>query len=165
MTPPPSEHSAGVLVFHDSDESPPTRTHLVLDYGRHWDLAKGHLEPGESDLQAALRELAEETGLTSVELIPGFVRRIEYVFRRRQTPVHKFVTYFLARTTSTRVRLSEEHVGYAFLNLESAQRRLTYPAARQLLRDAESHLSRESSQTSLNTPQPPATIAPESKHE
>ena len=33
-----------------------------------WDLPKGHVEPGESNAQAALREVSEETGLKHLEL-------------------------------------------------------------------------------------------------
>lgn len=33
-----------------------------------WDLPKGHVEPGESGEQAALREVGEETGLDGVQL-------------------------------------------------------------------------------------------------
>lgn len=33
-----------------------------------WDLPKGHVEPGETTAQAALREVEEETGLTDVRL-------------------------------------------------------------------------------------------------
>src|SRR5271155_3174876 len=43
------------------DEGPPE--------GTHWATPGGGLEPGESHRQAALRELAEETGWTDIELL------------------------------------------------------------------------------------------------
>ena len=39
---------------------------LVFEtYSKCWSLPKGHIEAGETDVQAALRELFEETGLTA----------------------------------------------------------------------------------------------------
>jgi len=45
------ERSAGFVIFR----CPPLSSHeyLLLDYGRHWDFAKGHVEEGEDDLAAA----------------------------------------------------------------------------------------------------------------
>ncbi len=50
--------SAVVFVHNDRGELLLTRV-----TSRGWDVPGGHLEPGESPGQAALRELAEETGL------------------------------------------------------------------------------------------------------
>lgn len=41
---------------------------LVLRAYRNWDFPKGLVEPGEEPLDAALREVAEETGLRGLEL-------------------------------------------------------------------------------------------------
>ena len=41
---------------------------MMLRRGR-WDLPKGHVEPGESHEEAALREVAEETGLQQVSIV------------------------------------------------------------------------------------------------
>ena len=45
-----------------------------------WDLPKGHVDPGESDLEAAFRELEEETGIaeSEVDLDPSFVFEHQY---------------------------------------------------------------------------------------
>ena len=67
----PIARSAGVLVYR----IPPRRKgpeFLVLDYGRFWDYPKGHVEKGEDDVAAALREMREETGVAQVELHEGF---------------------------------------------------------------------------------------------
>ncbi|MHB8361883.1 MAG: NUDIX domain-containing protein, partial [Thermoplasmataceae archaeon] len=44
------------------------------------DLPKGHIEKGETEKEAALRETKEETGL-SVEIIDGFKEIQEYTYR------------------------------------------------------------------------------------
>ena len=45
------------------------RVLLVSQHGTSWSLPKGHIEPGESPLEAARREIHEETGVTRLELI------------------------------------------------------------------------------------------------
>jgi 8-oxo-dGTP pyrophosphatase MutT (NUDIX family) len=62
--------------------------------GRRWQLPKGHIEEGETSEQTAVREVREETGVTSrvVAPLPG----VEYWFvERGARRVHKQVDYFL----------------------------------------------------------------------
>jgi bis(5'-nucleosidyl)-tetraphosphatase len=135
------ERSAGIIVFRLSDQQPPARLYLLLDYGRHWDYAKGHVHKGESDESAALRELAEETGIVDVAIMPGFREQITYFFRsRNRRTVRKTVVFFLGQTTTKTVSLSHEHVGYAFLPYEQAIAQVTYPTARSVLEKAEAFL-------------------------
>lgn len=135
-----TERSAGVIVFRSSGTSPPQRLYLLLDYGRYWDYAKGHVEKGETDRDAALRELHEETGIDSATLLPDFAHEITYFFRtRRRGVIRKTVVFFLARTDSDEVTLSREHVGFAFLPYPEAKDRLTYANAKELLRLADEH--------------------------
>ena len=58
---------------------------LLLQYPQgHWDLPKGHVEADDDNRQATmLRELAEETGITDVTVLEGFVERSEYSFRHK----------------------------------------------------------------------------------
>lgn len=87
--------AAGVLVM--TRTAP--RQFLLMRHPNRWDLPKGHAERGESPRQTALRELAEETGLTPsrLELDEGFEFVIEYPVRYRgdATPRQKRVHYFL----------------------------------------------------------------------
>ncbi|WP_338701002.1 NUDIX hydrolase [Streptomyces sp. Q6] len=65
-----------------------------------WFTPGGGLEGDETRDQAALRELAEETGITDVELGPVLWRRIcSFPFDGRRWDQDEW--YFLARTTST----------------------------------------------------------------
>lgn len=136
-----AERSAGFVVFHSqtgtSFPTKPTVQWLILDYGRHWDLPKGHLQSDEDDLTAALRELKEETGIADLHVIPGFRHEIHYFFRNRKRQlVRKTVAFFLAEVASRDVLLSDEHVAYEYLPFDLAMARITYAGTRAVVRAA-----------------------------
>src|SRR5688500_9065971 len=143
------ERSAGFLIFHRRARDDAVR-YLLLDYGRHWDFAKGHVDPGETDIEAAIRELREETGIRDLVPVPDFEREIVYFFRSaRHGLIRKTVVFFLAEVTKPDVILREEHVGYDFLPIEPAVKRATFAAAKELLRAADARLTEASSATSM----------------
>ena len=134
------ERSAGVLVFRR--DAGGRRLFLLLDYGRHWDYPKGHLEAGEDDEAAALRELREETGLVGADLVAGFSHTVRYHFySSRKKHVEKDVIFFAAEVDSAAVTLSHEHRGYAWLDREAAMGQLTFDNARNVLRAADDFLA------------------------
>jgi len=67
---------------------------LVRNPDAAWEFPKGGLEVGETEVQAALRELREETTLTRVRLIPDFRDEVHYKFRRGGREIQKTVVFF-----------------------------------------------------------------------
>jgi len=163
---PRHERSAGFVLFRDDPDAPGGRAYLLLDYGRHWDYPKGHVEPGEDDYAAAVRELREETGIADPERVEGFTHEVEYYFRSgTRGLIHKIVVFFLGRTRTADVTISHEHVGFAYLPYEAALQRLTYGSARAALRAAEARLRgaaavQEAAQPELPFPSTPVDPAP-----
>lgn len=128
------EKSCGVVVFKESAK----REYLLLHYpGGHWDLAKGHVEKGEDEKQTALRELEEETGITSVTLIPGYREVISYKYHRGKQLSTKEVVYFLGKTEENAIQISHEHQDFIWLPYTEAVEKLTFENAKELVRKAE----------------------------
>lgn len=66
---------------------------IELQDGQRWQLPKGHIEPGESAEEAAVREVREETGVHGRPLAP--LPTIDYWFTDEGRRIHKTVDYFL----------------------------------------------------------------------
>lgn len=132
------ERSSGVVLYHGLP-----RHYLLLHYpSGHWDFPKGHVEKSETDLQAALREVEEETGIRDVEIHQGFQHAFDYHYKRDKALCHKTVTYFVGRVASRDVRLSHEHQGFVWLPYTEALARITYSNAKELLVKADAFLAK-----------------------
>ena len=86
------EVSAGVALVWQG------RVLVIRIRSTRFELPKGHLEQGESSQQAALRELAEETGLESEARCLRLLGEVRYTFQHRGSTIRKQVSYFLATT-------------------------------------------------------------------
>jgi bis(5'-nucleosidyl)-tetraphosphatase len=136
------EVSAGSVVFFDSPDG--KLEYLVLHYpAGHWDFPKGAIEKGETELQAAAREVMEETGIKIESFVPNFRKVIEYRYRKKEGLSHKQVIFFLAKALTKNVTLSFEHSGYQWLDFARAVKRLTFENARNVLREANDFLTKE----------------------
>ena len=132
------EYSAGAVVYTLVEDVP----HFALVVERNGDcgLPKGHLEKGEGNPEAALREIREELGL-SVELMPGFSHVVDYTLRNGKT---KVVTYFLAFYQDQEIRVDPAEVSDAYLlPYESAYAALKFPKSKKTLELAYRHLTNE----------------------
>ncbi len=139
----PDVVSCGAVVYRRTPDGP---SYILLQYGaRHWDFPKGHVEEGETEERTTVRETEEETGITDLRFIPGFRQVIRYSYRHGEQRVRKEVVYRLARTQSPpeAVRLSDEHIGFAWLSYKEAMRSLTFHNAKRVLQAAHHHLLKQ----------------------
>jgi bis(5'-nucleosidyl)-tetraphosphatase len=132
------EESAGVVVFHRGQ-----RNEFLLIYSTYWEFPKGRVDANERAVDAALREVREETGL-DVHLLDGFRHEVNYFYRQRNTGllVKKQVVYFLGEAQTKHVTLSWEHHKAQWLAYDDALAQLRYPNARELLAKAHKFLHR-----------------------
>jgi bis(5'-nucleosidyl)-tetraphosphatase len=143
------EKSAGVIIVTMNGNR---ARYLLLHYGwGHWGFPKGNIEAEESNIQAAIREAQEETGLANLTLINGFTEKIEYYYRRNQKLIHKEVVYFLAETTAKEntIILSHEHIGFKWAEFKEAINQLTFENNRQILEKAHRIYTRSQPRSSI----------------
>ncbi len=103
-----------------------------------WGLPKGHPEPGESNAQAAAREVAEETGYRVSLDSEEPVTAIDYWFTARDGGrVHKHVDWYAMRIVGETGDGPDaaEIDEVALLTADEATRRLTYSGERRVLRE------------------------------
>ena len=103
--------SCGFFIFARA----PVRGFLLLRTASRFDLPKGHMEPGETELETAHRELFEETGIAAHELEQDTTFRFETTYpytRKNGEPCTKTLTMFLASIEKPRDLQLTEHRGF-----------------------------------------------------
>lgn len=131
-------HSAGVLLFREDESG---RQYLLLFTKTGVGFPKGRPEGKETEMETALRETREETGISAVEIVPGFRQEISYPLFDGKRRVHKSVLFFLGRTAESRVTISWEHQGFKWCTADEALRILRYKNQKELIRKAEIYLA------------------------
>jgi 8-oxo-dGTP pyrophosphatase MutT (NUDIX family) len=97
-----------------------------------WSLPKGHIEEGETPEQAALREVAEETGIQSqIEKNLGI---IDFWFMAGGKRIHKTVHHYLFRESGGLLAAQESEVDeVAWFPLNEIIDKLAYPDEKKLI--------------------------------
>ena len=129
--------SVGVIVYADFPEK---RKFLLIQHATgHWAFPKGHIEKDENDLQAATRELWEETGVTDIVLkTQKAVIHEEYEFSRNGHMICKEVDYFVAKANNTMVKVDGNEVkNFMWAGIKKAKSIITYQQTIGLLLQAE----------------------------
>jgi 8-oxo-dGTP pyrophosphatase MutT (NUDIX family) len=134
------EHSAGGVVVRHSEDG--LVIAAIQPQGRpagHWVLPKGLVEAGEAPIDAAVREVHEETGLRAEALHKLPASR--YIYRRGSERVFKLVEWWLMRPLDGEIGAIEEAMRIEvadarWLPLDQAPGLLAYPGERALLAPA-----------------------------
>lgn len=130
--------SCGFVVVRKSDDGWAT---LLLRAFHHWDFPKGIREPGEEPMQAAMREVEEETGIDDLEL--------EWADRYFETGPYskgKVARYYLGRTEKSEVVMGispetgePEHHEWRWVSFDEAHD-LGSPRVRQIVQWARQYI-------------------------
>lgn len=104
--------ACGVICFREK----PRRQFLLMKHPTRWDLPKGHVEEGETEIETAVREMHEETGFSpeQVRIAPDFRWQISYEARYawlNNELVHKTVVFFLGWVAEDAELNLTEHSG------------------------------------------------------
>jgi 8-oxo-dGTP pyrophosphatase MutT (NUDIX family) len=104
--------SCGFLIVRGE----PIREFLLMRHADRWDLPKGHVDPGETDMQCALRELREETGIlaTDIDVLDTFRFETRYQVRAKKGGqlYDKTLVIFLARLNRDVTLALTEHPSF-----------------------------------------------------
>ena len=97
-----------------------------------WSLPKGHIEEGETPEQAAIREVAEETGITSS--ITKSLGVIDFWFMAGGKRIHKTVHHFIFTEVGGTLLAQESEVDeVSWFPLSEIVDRLAYPDEKKLI--------------------------------
>src|ERR1700679_2302529 len=106
---------AGFVVYRKTSDG--IKFLLLYRRGNYWNFPKGHFEPGETSIDAALRELEEETGIKKSELriAPNFRAYERFYFKVGNQGIYDTVILFLAETHKAEITIRpREHSGYGW---------------------------------------------------
>ena len=133
--------AGGVVVDND---------HVLLLRKKHAPevrLPKGHIEPGETRQEAALREVAEETGYVNLKILAD-LGELTHTFRRdKNLVVTRHESFFLMTladdTQVTRPPEDQTKFEILWVPMDTAEQALTYEVEREFLRRARRALARD----------------------
>ena len=122
-----TEGAGGVVV---NDEG---KVLLIRHANGTWVFPKGHVDPGETPLDAALREVVEEAGVDCRCPDPHTTYTTSYVNAHGES---RLITWYLLRTDASEPEMREPLFPEGeFLEPEAALERLSFGEDRRLLRE------------------------------
>ncbi len=150
----PGEKSAGAIIFRKT----PNGIKYLLLFGDKigWGFPKGHIDPGETPKETAIREIREETGIIIDQFIPNFEVYIQYDMKfdfsktppePLEKPYKKLCIYYLSEVKNKEVQISHEHSKYVWATYKKAQSLLEFN--KDLLKKANRMISNETGDRSI----------------
>ena len=131
------EYSCGAVVFADSGGL--RRYVIIRSLGGDYGFPKGHVEPGETEQDTAMREIWEEVRLCP-RILEGF-REVHTYALPNKPGVCKKVVFYLAKCENPEPRHQPEELsGVWLMTFGEAMNVLTFENSRAVLRAAEQFL-------------------------
>ena len=120
------EKSCGAVVYN-----PERQLFLIIKMlNGNWGFPKGHTENQETDIQTAIREVTEETGI-NIKILDGFKKSIKYI---PFPEVLKKVIFFIGITKEEKVLIDKGEIeDYMWCSYEEALKMITYKPQRDIM--------------------------------
>ena len=120
------EKSCGAVVYN-----PERQSFLIIKMlNGNWGFPKGHNENQETDIQTAIREVTEETGI-NIKILDGFKKSIKYI---PFPEVLKKVIFFIGITEEEKVTIDKHEIeDYMWCSYEEALKMITYKPQRDIM--------------------------------
>ncbi|MFA6308102.1 MAG: transcription antitermination factor NusB [Patescibacteria group bacterium] len=128
------EMSAGGVVYRKDDDG--YYFVLILDAYDKWTFPKGHVDKGEIEEEAALREISEETGLKKLTA-QGYLGETEVkVHKPSEKPFRKLIKYYLIEAKDKDIIVPDvsELKDVKWFSLQEALATLGYDNAKDIFR-------------------------------
>jgi len=101
------EPTAGGIVFRLSKDKKDIEILLIQDSKNRWTIPKGHIEPGETAKQTAIREIGEEAGLFHINTL-CWLGKIHFKYRRLDKLVLMTTQIYLVHSLDPRETPTKE---------------------------------------------------------
>lgn len=106
------------------------------DQDGYWGFPKGHLEEGEKPLEAALREVSEETGfIVSAEVDSKPISETKYTYLWKKQKINKTVWYYKMKVVEPFTKEPDDEIlAVSLKDYESAYKMLSFDNDKKLLK-------------------------------
>jgi 8-oxo-dGTP pyrophosphatase MutT (NUDIX family) len=136
------EFSAGGVVVRGGEVVTIVPTRRAADGSRVLALPKGHVDPGETPIQAAVREVREETGLVAEPVCE--LGESRYWYRRDGRTIGKTVSFFLFHHVEGNTDDHDDEVEEVrWMGLKEAEAALSHTAEREMVTLALAYLHKD----------------------
>ena len=136
------EFSAGGVVVRGEDVVVIVPTRRAADGSRVLALPKGHVDPGETPIQAAEREVREETGIVAEPVHE--LGETRYWYRRDGRTIGKTVCFYLFSFVEGDTEDHDDEVEEArWISLREARKQLSHTAEREMVDLALAYLGKD----------------------
>jgi 8-oxo-dGTP pyrophosphatase MutT (NUDIX family) len=133
------ETSCGAVIYKMQKESP---LFLLVNSKRdnRWGFPKGHVENGESEIEATKREIFEETGIKKIKFIENFRQEDVYLIdgsidKTMGNLVEKHSTYFLALALEDALDFDRNEISkLAWADIKKVQELLSFDSQKRIVR-------------------------------
>ncbi|MBA3807084.1 MAG: NUDIX domain-containing protein [Solirubrobacterales bacterium] len=136
------EFSAGGVVVRDGQVVVIVPTRRAADGSRVLALPKGHVDPGETPIEAAEREVREETGILAEPVVE--LGESRYWYRREGRTIGKRVSFFLFDFREGDFADHDDEVEEVrWISLAQAEKELSHAAEREMITLALAYLDKD----------------------